>query len=299
MVIHVLNRNYFVLQTLPSETGLTQYVCKNVAEDDGHIYRIVMIPRENTTTELVRWLSDIFREGSFYELVQYASERDNLEVVVDCGYADAVPMDRLLAEEKPDLPERVKMCGKMLERLVLSAVPVFLAVPALQPDHVRFTQSLTCCFTYELENMADFQEANIEEEFLRLRDVIRKLFEAELKDRKIPELQDLLDRMVQHEFPDVMAVYEAWLPIEDKYGAADEKKLEPKSLPFIIWEKIKAVLGFLKKLFFIVVIILAVAYLVISIRKFMAPPAQQIIFETVGDMTIQNSAAAETEGQDE
>lgn len=299
MVIHVLNQNYFVLQTLPSEAGLTQYVCKNVAEDDGHIYRIVMVPREETTSELVRWLADIFRAGCFYELVQYASERDSLQVVVDCGYADAVPMEQLLREERPTLKERMVMCGNMLERLVLSDVPAFFAVPALKADHVRFTKNLDCCFTYELENLEEFEEASTEKELMRLRAVIRRLFAAEIKDRKIPELQDLLDRIAQHEFPDRLAIYEAWLLIEDKYGTAGELKLESKSLPYIIWGKIKAIAGFLKKLFFIVVILLAVAYLVFSIRNFAAPSQQQDVYQAIGDMTIQGGSASETEGQDE
>ena len=299
MVIHVLNQNYFVLQTLSSETGFRQYVCKNVAEDDGHIYRVVMIPREETTSDLILWLSDIFNAGRFYELVQYASERDSLQVVVDCGYADAVPMDQLLREEKPDLQERMMMCGKMLERLILSDVPVFFAVPALYPDHVRFTRSLDCCFTYELDELVNFEEADPERELHRLRAVIRKLFASEVKDRKIPELNDLLDRITQHEFPDRLAIYEAWLLIEEKYGAEDETKLKARSLPYIIWEKIKAIAKFLKNLFFIVVIILALAYLVFSIRNFVAPEKQQDVFETVGDMTIHSGTAVETEEQNE
>ena len=299
MVIHVLNQNYFVLQTLPSETGLTQYVCKNVAADDGHVYRVVMVPREETTPDLIRWLSDIFGEGHFHELVQYASEHDSLQIVVDCGLADAVPMDRLMQEEQPDLKERMVMCGNMLKRLILSDVPVFFAVPALSPDHVRFTKSLDCCFTYELENLLKFEETDAEKELHHLRAVIRKLFAAEMRDRKLPELKALLDRIVQHEFPDRMAIYEAWQPIEEKYCAADEKKLEAKSLPYIIYDKIKQVVGFLKKLFFIVVIIMALAYLVFSIRDFAAPEKQQDIYQSVGDMTIRSSTAQETEEQNE
>ena len=44
MIIRILDKNYFVQQTIPSEKGLVQYVCLNVSEDDGRIYRIVRIP---------------------------------------------------------------------------------------------------------------------------------------------------------------------------------------------------------------------------------------------------------------
>ena len=297
MVIRVLDQNYFVLQTLPSETGLLQYVCRNVGEDSGHIFRIVMLTREQTSQRLIRWLSDIYRAGRFRELTQYASEHDSLQVVVDCGSESAVPAEQLLTEEKPSLKERLSMGSKMLERLILSDVPAFFAIPALDPGHVRFTKSLDCCFTFELEHLTDFDAAEPAKEYSHLRAVLRRLFSEELRNRKMPELKEFLDRLLQQEFSDMTEVYRAWLPIAQKYGAADETKLEAKSLPFVIWEKIKLLARLLKKLFVLVVIGLAVAYLVFSVRRFMAPTEHKDVYRSVGDLVIVNSSEPETEGQ--
>ena len=74
MIIRVLDRNYFVQQTISSDNGLVQYVCTNVAEDDGRVCRIVRIPLPEVDTGLIRYLSDIYKAGSFRELVQYANE---------------------------------------------------------------------------------------------------------------------------------------------------------------------------------------------------------------------------------
>ena len=299
MVIRVLDQNYFVLQTLPSETGLLQYVCKNVAEDDGHVYRIVMVPSEQTDKGLIGWLFDIWQAGRFHELRQYASERDRLKVVVDCGAESAVPMADMLDTEPLSLKERIHMGGKLLERLILSDVPDFFAVHSLDPEHVCFTENLDCSLRFELEYLTEYDEADLARVFHRLRAVLRRLFAGELREKKMPELKELLDRILQQEFSDMMEVYRAWLPIADKYAGMDEERLEPKTLGRIVWDKVMALLGFLKKWVGVAIVLIAVAYLVLAIRAFTAPTKQMDVYQSVGNMTIISGQSAETEGKHE
>ncbi len=295
MVIRILDQNYFVLQTLPSETGLLQYVCKNVAENDGRIYRIVNIPLEETTPEMISWLNGIWRAGRFHELRQYAVEKDCLQVVADCGSETAVSVEQILEEEKPALKERCEMAGKFLQRLILSDVPAFFAIHALDAEHVRFTPSLDCCFTFELEQLKRFASAAPSKEFHRIRAVLRKLFSNELRDKKMPELKDLLDRILQLEFSDTMEIYKAWLPIAEQYAGMDEEKLQRKDFFTALKEKLKLAAGFFKKAFGLVILGLAIAYLVISIKNFTAPTEQKDIYKTIGDMEIVSGTAEETE----
>ena len=299
MVIRVLDQNYFVLQTLPSETGLLQYVCKNVAEDDGHVYRIVMVPPEETSPELIDWLFKIWKAGRFHELKQYASEGDSLKIVVDCGYEAAVSLEEMLDSEPISLKERTHMCTKLLERLILSDVPDFFAVHSLDPKTVCYTESMDCCFRFELESLLKYAEADRLKTFQKLRAVMRKLFSQELREKKMPELKSLLDRILQQEFPDMMEIYKAWLPIAEKYADMEESRLEPVSLGTIIWKMVNKVVDFIKKWMGLVIILIALAYLVISIRNFMAPTKQKDVYNAIGDMTIISGTAEETEAQDE
>lgn len=299
MVIRVLDQNYFVLQTLPSETGLLQYVCKNVAEDDGHVYRLVMVPPEETDEGLIDWLFGIWQTGTFHELKQYASDRGRLKVVVDCGAESAVPMEELLETDVLSLRERIHMGGKLLERLILSDVPDFFALHTLDPEHVCFTESLDCCLHFELEYLTQYADADTVRVFHRLRAVLRRLFAAELREKKMPELKELLDRILQQEFQDMMEVYRAWLPIADKYAEMDEERLEPRTLGHIIWEKVKAFVNFMKKWVGVAIILIAVAYLVFAIRDFLAPTKQMDVYQSVGDMKIISDTVEETEAQNE
>jgi len=295
VVIRVLDQNYFVLQTLPSETGLLQYVCRNVAENDGHLYRIVNIPLEETTPAMISWLNDIWRAGRFHELRQYAVEKDSLQIVADCGSEAALPLEEILEEEKPGLSERIDMGGKFLQRLILSDVPVFFAINAMDAEHVRFTRSLDCCFTFELEDLKNFASADPTRVYHRIRAVLRKLFSDELRDRKMPELKDLLDRILQLEFSDTMEIYKAWLPIAEQYAGVDEEKLEKQGFFSVLKEKLKKISGFLKKAFTLVILGMAIAYLLFSIKNFTKPTVQKDIYKTIGDMTIISHIESETE----
>lgn len=286
MIIRVLDRNYFVQQTISSEHGLIQYVCTNVAEDDGRIYRIVRIPLPEVETGLIRYLSDIYREGSFRELKQYANEGGYLQVVADCGDMKAKTLKEILGEGGLTFRARLALGEKLLERLILSDVPDFFALGAMDTDHVRFTDAMDCSFFFELENLKNFQEADTPQVHRRLRAVLNTLFEKELKDERVPELKPFLDRISQNEFPSSMLLYQAYQPLAAELSLRNEETMEGKSLPFRIWEKIKALFRFLRSLFFVAVILIAIAYLVLSIRNFVSPPAQKDVFKSVGDLQI-------------
>ena len=288
MVIRILDQNYFVTETLPSETGLLQYVCRKVSEDDGKEYRIVRIPLEEAKPGLVRWLSANYRKGNFRELTQYANEQGHLLVVADCGNRKARPLSELLREGAFSLRERLIMGKKLLERLILSDVPNYFALYAMDTDHVRFTEALDCCFTFELEHLPRFCEAEAEDVQRRLKNVLSELFREELKDGKIPEMQAFLDRISQREFPEMMDICRAYRPIAEELSGKDEETLDNQSLPFRVWETIKRIAAFLRRILFLVVFAIAIAYLVLSIRDFLAPAQQADTYKSIGNLTIES-----------
>lgn len=295
MIIRVLDRNYFVQQTLSSEKGLLQYVCTNVAEDDGKVYRIVRIPLPEVDSGLIRYLSDIYREGRFHELAQYANEDGFLQVVADCGLQKAKTLKDLLEESNLTLRARLDMGEKIMERLILSDVPDFFALGAMDTDHVRFTDAMECCFTFELEGLKDFERADTAEVHQKLRKVLDELFAKELKDDRVPEFRPFLDRISQKEFSTNMALYQAYQPLAAEVGLRDEKSMEGLSLPYRIWNKIKSFFGFLRSLFFVIVILIAIAYLVMSVRNFVAPTKQKDVYHSVGDLEIVSGTSSAAE----
>ena len=293
MIIRVLDRNYFVQQTISSDNGLVQYVCTNVAEDDGRVCRIVRIPLPEVDTGLIRYLSDIYKAGSFRELVQYANEGGFMQVVVDCGVQKARTLKKILEEGGLSLKARLNMGEKLLERLILSDVPDFFALGAMDTDHVCFTEANDCSFVFELADLKNFEKADTAKVHRKLRSVMDELFAKELKDERVPELKPFFDRISQLEFTTNMALYQAYEPLAAELALRDEDSMEGMSLPYRIWEKIKAAVRFLRGMFFVVVILIAIAYLVLSIRNFVVPPAHKDVYKSVGDLQIVSETAEE------
>ena len=97
----------------------------------------------------------------------------------------------------------------------------------------------------------------------------------------------------------MMEVYRAWLPVAKKYADMEESSLEPVSLGTILWKMVEKVIDFIKKWMGLLIIIIALVYLIISIRDFTAPTKQKDVYNAIGDMTIISGTAEETEAQNE
>lgn len=286
MIIRVLDQNYFVQETLPSGEGLVQYVCTNVSEDDGRIYRIVRIPLEDVKPALVQYLADIYKEGLFRELIQYANEAGYLHVVTDCGPAKARSLKERLEKDVISLKERLAMGEKLLKHLILSNVPLFFAQSAMDTDHILFTDALDCSLVFELEKLDRFAEADKQKMMKRASGVLSELFAKELETSKLPEMQAFLDRILQGEYSGTLSLYQAYRSIEAQLSDVDESALEPKSFLWRLWDKIKMLAGHAGKLFIIVVFAIAIGYLVWSIRNLTKPTDPRDIYSSIGDERI-------------
>ncbi|MBQ1423441.1 MAG: hypothetical protein IIY96_03260 [Lachnospiraceae bacterium] len=286
MIIRVLDQNYFVQETIPSEDGLVQYVCTNVSEDDGRICRIVRIPLQDVKPALIEYLADIFREGQFRELIQYANEAGYLHVVTDCGPAKARSLKDRLEKDVIPLKERLAMGEKFLKQLILSNVPVFFAQSAMDTAHVLFTDADECSFVFELEHLERFADADKEKMLKGTESVLSGLFAKELDQQKLPEMQAFLDRIVQGEYSGTLSLYQAYRSVEAELRDVDEDSLEPKSFLWRLWDKIKLLASHAEKLFIVVVFAIAIAYLVWSVRNLLKPTVQRDIYPSIGDERI-------------
>lgn len=286
MIIRVLDQNYFVQETVPSEDGLVQYVCTNVSEDDGRICRIVRIPLQDVKPALIEYLADIFREGLFRELIQYANEAGYLHVVTDCGPAKARSLKDRLENDLIPLKERLSMGEKFLKQLILSNVPVFFAEGVMDTAHVLFTDADECSFVFELEHLERFADANKEKMLKGTASVLSGLFAKELDQKKLPEMKAFLDRVSQGEYSGTLSLYQAYRSVEADLKDVDEDSLEPQGFLWRLWDKIKMLASHAEKLFIIVVFAIAIAYLVWSVRNLMKPTVPRDVYPSIGDERI-------------
>ncbi len=297
MIIRVLDQNYFVQQTIPSGKGLVQYVCTNVSENDGRIYRIVRIPVQDVKPELVKYLADIYKEGLFHQLVQYGNEKDHFHVVMDCGPSKARPLKDRLQQDVISLAERLSMGENFLEYLIVSSVPVWFAESSMDTDHVVFTDALECALVFELEHLEDFADAGERSMQAKLKNVLAELFAKELDKSKIPEMAAFLQKVSQGEYSGMLSIYQEYQKIAKALAGVDEATLEPKSFLWRMWDKIKSLARYAEKLLGFVVFIIAIAYLVWSIYGLMQPTKARDIYPAIGDEKILSGTRAAEEAE--
>ncbi|MBR0376947.1 MAG: hypothetical protein IJI04_00825 [Lachnospiraceae bacterium] len=299
MIIRVLDQNYFVQQTIPSEEGLVQYVCTNVSVDDGRLYKIVRIPVREVSAELIRYLAGLYKEGMFHELVQYGNEKEHFHVVMDCGPAKGRTLYERLQKDVIPLAERLSMGEHLLEYLIISSVPDWFAEMSMDSDHIVFTDALECAFDFNLEFLEDFEDADNRRMQMLLRDVIYELFAKELDKEKLPEIKDFLEKITQGEYPERMSLYQEYRKIAQKLAGVNESSLEPKSFLWRLWDGIKSIASHAEKYIGLIAYAVAIIYLIWSIWHMMQPTQQRDIYPAVGDEKILSGSRSGDEAVNE
>ena len=286
MVIRVLDHKYFVLRTVDTDDGLKQYVCRDLVDEESNIYRIVRIPHADVTTQLLRYLADIEVEGSFKEMREYASEGDFLCIVMDCGSQEAVPMSERLEREPLSLKERFGYVYKLIERMILSDMPAYFAVAGITPSGVKFTSAMDCSFDFDIHDITEYADYGTDDICGSLADFITGVFAEELRWSSMPELADFIKDLRRQRYSDYMDIFADFKAIEQIYSERDDAETESNSFPFRMWDVTKDLASQLKNISSLLLLLLAVVYLVISIRNTLKPTVAENIYDSVGDMQI-------------
>jgi hypothetical protein len=286
MVIRVLDHKYFVLRTIDTENGLDQYVCRDLVDEESNIYRIVRIPHSDVNDKLLRYLADIEVAGSFGELREYASEDGYLCVVMDCGSKDAETLTDKIAREEPDFRERLGYVEKLVERLILSDIPAYFAAAALSTERIKLTAALDCSFDFDVHDILEYEGYGMNDVCGRLADVIMDVFDRELKWNAMEDLTEFIKDLHFHRYSDYLAIYSDFKAICDRYGEDTDIELENNSFPFQMWDLLKNLAAHLRSMAALLLLVLAVAYLAISVRNFLKPTQARDVYTSIGDMQI-------------
>ena len=294
MVIRVLDHKYFVLSTIVSEDGLDQYVCRDLVDESSDIYRIVRIPHDDVTPELMRYLTDISSSENFLELREYSNESDFLCVVVSCGSAKAVTLNEKIAAEQPPFNERLGYIYRLIERLILSDIPVYFAASGLEADRIRFTPALDCSFDFDIHDIQNYGRCDMKNVCSKMAGVITSVMARELRQNSIAELADMVKRLKLHEYDDYLAIFTDFKAIYEKYG--DSKQdivLEDNSFAFRLWDILKDAGTHLKRYAYLLLLAVAVIYLVTTVRNISRPTQRKDIYSAIGDMQIIGEGGAQ------
>lgn len=295
MVIRVLEHKYFVMNTIIAGDGLDQYVCRDLSGQDSEIYRIVRIPHDDVTPELMRYLADIDSSESFAQLREYSNEGEYLCVVMDCGSSQAVSLRKKIAREQPSFRERLGYVYGLIERLILSDIPVYFAASAMNMESIRLTPALDMAFDFDIHDILDFESRGMEDICTGLADVIMEVFDAEMSRNSLDELTQLVRNLRLRRYTDYMSIFADYKVIYEKYSdSEDDIELENNSFPFRLWDTLKKLCAQVRKYAYLLLLVVAAAYLVMTICNIFKPTQQKDIYDYIGDMRIGADDATQT-----
>lgn len=282
MVIQSSAHTYVAIQKL--DTGImSQFLCRRIAQGEDVQCRLAVVPNEYAP-ELVPYLKEQQDGGTFTDLLDFFTDAGNLYIATA-----ATSFPSLLSRLEGNgcgLPERMAVMRNLLETLILQGMDDFFCCAALEPSAIGVSDSLEIGFQYDLDEIASHEQwGNLMTQY-RLSLIADALFEAELKTESLPEAREFTQRLKQGTFSNLLEIYQWFLPVAEIWLSGEKKELKPMSFRFRMWEKIKGLAKKLVWLWKMFLIVLAAAYLVLSVKAFLTEPAVSQHFKQIGTLTI-------------
>lgn len=288
MVIQNLERSYVVIQSCPGEGRQRQYLCREDGDGQWREKKIGRIPLAEVSGGLIRFLMDQIHRESFRDFEDYFTDDEFLCVVM--GLGEGKPLAVKLQEEKCTLRERLEMGKNLIERLVLLNPDPYFFRGAMAAERIRVSAALETAFDYDISDITEHERADFAQGAEGLSGVMEVLFLQERKQRSMPELDRFCYGLSHGEWGDYLSIHREYLKVFERWADKEEKDLQPKTWGFRLWEMVKASLRGLKKLALLGILVLAAAYLALSVRDFVQPPAVRENYKRIGTLQIETES---------
>ena len=282
MIIRTFEHEYPVIGIKETTEKYDTYICRDVS--GGGLCRIMSIKDSSLFPDLVSRLTDTIDRDAFTDYREHFIYDGRLCIVM--RYTQGVTLESKLSTESVPLRERLELGRRLLEKVVLQDIPDYFLAKCFVPEQITVAPDLSVSFNYPIEDIiTDSQQsgrANIIKVFTRL-------FDHEIQ-RRVPDLlMDFLKKLPVLTEQRMIDVYGEYYILMGKLEKYNENNEQPKTFWFKLWDKIKKVLGVLKKILIFVLIVASVGYLIYTIIDPHKNDSSNGHFKTIGTVTIENS----------
>ena len=258
MVIRTSDHEYPVIGVKETTEQYDMYICRDVSSKC--LCRIMSIKDSGLFPDLVGYLTDAVNRDAFTDYREHFIDNGRLCIVM--RYEQGVTLSTKLATESIPFPERLELGRRILEKAVLQDIPDYFMAKCFTPDQMIIAPDLTVNFNYPIEDIISNRDQNGRSNIIS---VLRLLFADEL-ERKVPDLlMDFFKRLPELTEQRLLDIYSEYYTVAGQLEDYDVKDEQPKTFWFKLWDKIKALLKFLKNILIIALIIAALAYLIYTI----------------------------------
>ena len=284
MIIQNAERTYEVLRHLGGTEQTEEYLCADPAERGENTFLLVRIADPVLAKRFTLFLDERVKGGSFTDFREAFLEKGDLYAAF--RYSVQPTLKEKLASERCERPERAQIAWNLLERLLLLSPHPWLAWNALEKDQVTVSPALEISFRYHFLEIEQPEELAMEDVCGSLEELFRLLFERELKKKLYPSLDEYVRKLGAGEGASYLRLYREFAPIyaELRDGAQEEK---PKTFWFRLWERIKKILSFLRKVLMAVIVVAALFYMITVLQDDSGSRVTEKTMHQIGDLYIE------------
>lgn len=279
MVIYTYGHEYPVTSVQKSTETYDCYICNDNV--NGGFCRILSLKDRSVFPELVGWLTKNVDPAVFTDYIEHFMFEDTLCIVMK--YTQGITLADKSDTEAAPLRERLELCRRILERMVLLDIPDYFLEKCFDTHNIIVSSDLTVSFNYPIEDITgskDCAPMKTAEKFLR------QMFAREI-ERKVPdELIKFFGEFSELAGSNVIELYSRYYLMMTTFIEREAGDEEPKSIWYRIWDKVMKIWKKLKKVLIFVLLAAAVFYLVFTIQTSGSSKKKQANFDSIGTLTI-------------
>lgn len=287
MILRNLNKKYVVIQEYLAGNDVCQYICYEMGAPENVLYSAVCQKLSALRNEEIGFLTDEMKHENFSDLIDFFIHEERLIVLF--RYPNGMTIKEKIASEECSLRECFKMVKSLLEQILFLNLSDYFFDTAMDIDLIHISPAGEISFLYDCRLIDTFDDIDFQDGAKSLGEVIEYIFSEEMKQRSIPELYSFVYDLKHDAMDSHLGIYEKFWQIYQMYLGKQQEDLEPYSLSFRIWDRIKGIGRILKKLIQPALVLLALAYLVVSIVGLFAEPGVKENFKTIGTVQIENT----------
>ena len=294
MIIRNLSKQYRVIREWESDGEIAQYICRE--EEEQKDCRIARQDLKSVSGDEIRFFMDQIHSQSFTDFLDFFTDAKNLYLVMVHNTGESLSKK---LEESCSLKERMEIGKNLLEQMVLLDLPDYFFQAAMDSKLIVVSRSLEVRLEYDLKNLDCFRECTFLQGTEGLADIFRELYREELEIKAFPPMETMIYDLRDGKFQNLLEIYGRFQGIYREWADRKREQLKPESFAFRMWEKIKRAGGFLKNLAAAGILVLAVVYLVLSIRQVGKEPGTADNYYSIGTLKIQESSGPQASAGDQ
>lgn len=283
MIIHTARNSYLMIGYIEQGIQSELCLCENIENYRKCLMVRIMDP--DRIHDSVGFLYGQAGNRDFTDFEECMVEEENLLAVF--AYPQGQILEEKLSGEYMGIAERLDVVKNILERFILQNIPAYFAARCLRPGGVWVQRNGEVSFLYDVAGVERGADFGMREVSAALCGLLERLFSVELKNETVPDLKEFLKELEEDSFLDYMELYRRFQEIKQAILELPQETLSmPKTWIFRVWDRVKRSLKPLKKLFALVLFIVALAYMVWTIQTASQPAASMDLFDQIGTLDI-------------